>query len=161
MAVLQDAGRIALAKFIATQPIHLAWGRGLAAWDALAEPEPNNAGALVDEVGRRRATFVGYCKPEKNGEIEMPSGDQYTSVAEPTKWVYLRFVFGFGDAAGQTLRELGIFIGTQPKTSVPEGQRYLTAQDIELPGKLYALERVAAFTRSAQTRQSFEYVMPF
>ena len=69
MATLQDDGRIALAMAMAAQHVHLAWGRGLPAWDAVAEPEPSNATALVDEVGRRLATFVGYVEPDAAGEV--------------------------------------------------------------------------------------------
>ena len=85
MATLQDDGRIALAMAMAAQPVHLAWGRGLPAWDAVAEPEPSNATALVHEVGRRLATFVGYVEPNPAGEIELPSGSKYAVVAGPTR----------------------------------------------------------------------------
>ena len=70
MAVLQQAGRIALAKAVAAQTIHIAWGRGLPAWDAAPEPEPITANALVDEIGRRLVTEVRFARPDDNGEIE-------------------------------------------------------------------------------------------
>ena len=105
MATLQDDGRIALAMAMAAQPVHLTWGRGLPAWDAVAEPEPSNATALVHEVGRRLATFVGYVEPNPAGEIELPSGSKYTVVAGPTRWLYVRVVFNFEDAEGETIRE--------------------------------------------------------
>ena len=38
MAVLQNQGRTALARAIASQSLYLAWGRGLPAWDAAPEP---------------------------------------------------------------------------------------------------------------------------
>lgn len=66
---------------MAAQPVHLTWGRGLPAWDAVAEPEPSNATALVHEVGRRLATFVGYIGAQPSREIELPSGSKYTVVA--------------------------------------------------------------------------------
>lgn len=161
MAVLQDAGRTALAMAVASQPIHLAWGRGAPTWDAAPEPEPANTTALVEEVGRRLATFVGYCEPDAAGEIELPSGAKFTVVPGPTRWVYVRFVFNFEDAEGETLRELGVFLGAQPVAGLPAGQRYYTPAQIAQPGRIYTLERIAKFTRNGAVRQTFEYVLPF
>lgn len=161
MATLQDDGRIALAMAMAAQPVHLAWGRGLPTWDAVAEPEPSNATALVDEVGRRLATFVGYVEPDAAGEVELPSGSKYKVVAGPTRWLYVRVVFNFEDADGETIRELGITFGATPVAGLPAGQRYFTPAQIAQPGRLYTLERVPAFTRNGAVRQTFEYVLPF
>lgn len=160
MAVLQNSGRIALARAIAQQPIHLAWGRGTPAWDADPQPEPTNATTLVDEIGRRSVTQVGYVLPAVDGEIEMVSG-RYTLSENPTQWVYVRFTFDFADAEGETIRELGIFIGSQPVAGLPAGQRYLTPAQLANAGELYALERLAKFTRNGAVRQVFEYVLPF
>jgi hypothetical protein len=160
MAVLQTRGRIALARAIAQQPIHLAWGRGLPAWDDAPEPEPTNAAALVDEVGRRLATHVGFVLPDAAGEIEMVSG-KYTASAEPTQWVHVRATFDFADAVGEELRELGIFIAAQPVDGLPAGQRYFTPEQIAEAGELYCLERIPVFTRNGAVRQVFEYVLPF
>lgn len=160
MAVLQDIGRIALARAVALQPIHLAWGRGLVAWNEDPQPEPTNATALVGEIGRRTATHVGFVLPDPNGEIEMVAGN-YTASAEPTQWVHVRVTFDFADAAGEKLRELGIFLGTQPRAGLPPGQRYFLPADIADPGQLYCLERIDAAPRNGAVRQVFEYVLPF
>jgi hypothetical protein len=161
MAVLQDIGRIALAQAVAAQTIHIAWGRGLPAWDAVPEPEPSNATALVDEVGRRLVTDIAFVTPDAAGEIEMPNGDRYAPSATPTPWLYLRCTFGFTDAQGETLREMGVFFGTTNEAHVPIGQRYLLPADIAEPGKLYTLERRAAYPRSGSVRQVEEIVLPF
>ena len=161
MAVLQNTGRIALARAVAAQPIHLAWGRGLPAWDDLPEPEPTNITGLVDEIGRRTATQVGYVVPDAAGDIELPSGDRYTASAEPTKWLFVRFTFNYADAEGETVRELGIFLGTQPAAGLPAGQRYFTPGQLASAGEIYALERLPAFPRNGAVRQVFEYVLPF
>lgn len=161
MATLQDDGRIALAVAMAAQPVHLAWGRGLPAWDAQPEPEPIDATGLIDEVGRRLATFVGFVQPDPAGEVELPSGSKYTVVAGPTRWLYVRVVFNFADADGETLRELGIFFGSQPVAGLPVGQRYFTPDQVAAPGRLYTLERVPAFQRNGAVRQTYEYVLPF
>jgi len=160
MATLQESGRIALAIAVASQPIHLAWGRGSPAWDDAPQPEGSTHNTLVDEIGRRTATQVGYCRPDPAGEIELATG-RYTLSAEPSTLVYVKFVFAFAEAAGETIREQGIFLGTQPKPGLPAGQRYYLPADLAQPGRLYALERVPAFLRNGATRQMFEYVLPF
>ena len=160
MAVLQNEGRKALARAIAAQSIHLAWGRGLPAWDAAPVPEPIDATALVDEIGRRVVTSVAYVVPDAAGEIELVTG-RYKVSATPTKWLHLRWTFDFADAEGQTIRELGIFLGTVPLPARPAGQRYFAPGDLQTPGDLYCLERLPKFTRNGAVRQVFEYVLPF
>jgi hypothetical protein len=160
MATLQDRGRISLARAIAQLPIHLAWGSGLPAWDAAPEPEPSNATALVNEIGRRTATQIGYAVPDEAGSIELVSG-RYSIAPEPTQWVYVRFTFDFADAAGETIRELGIFTSTVLAAGLPAGQRYFTPAQVSSLGDLYALERIPHFVRNGAVRQFFEYVLPF
>ena len=165
MSTLQDDGRLALAESVVAQPVYLAWGRGKPAWDATPEPEPSDATALIDEVGRRRATHVGYCKPVTDpalpAEIELPGNARYTASPTPTPWVYVRVVFAFNEAEGETLREFGLFLNSQPKAGLPAGQRYFTPDQIEKPGRLYMVDRLQAFTRSGHVRNTFEYVLPF
>ena len=165
MSTLQDAGRLALAESVVAQSLYLAWGRGRPAWDGTPEPEPSDATALVDEVGRRLATHVGYCKPVSDpalpAEIELPGNARYTASAQPTPWVYVRVVFDFAEADGETLREFGLFIGSEPKAGVRAGQRYFTPAQIEKQGRLYLIDRVQAFTRSGHVRNTVEYVLPF
>ena len=161
MAVLQNQGRTALARAIASQSLYLAWGRGLPAWDANPEPEPTNATALVDEIGRRLATAVQYVVPDPMGEIELPDGSRYTTSPQPSKWLHVRWTFDYADAAGETVRELGIFVGGTTAAGLPAGQRYFTAAQVATSGDLYTLERLPKFTRNAAVRQVQEYVLPF
>ena len=161
MAVLQDQGRTALARAIAAQSLYLAWGRGLPAWDAVPEAEPTTASALVDEIGRRQVTAVQYVAPNVAGEIELPDASRYTTSATPTKWLHVRWIFDFADAAGEAVRELGIFVGGTVVAGLPAGQRYFTAAQVDNPGDLYCLERIPKFTRNAGVRQVQEFVLPF
>ena len=50
----------ALAAALASQTLHFAWGTGDAAWDTAPVPEPIDATALVNEVGRRLVTQVQF-----------------------------------------------------------------------------------------------------
>ncbi|GKT21642.1 hypothetical protein [Acidovorax sp. SUPP3334] len=142
-------------------PIYLAWGRGLPQWDAQIEPEPTTSLTLVDEIGRRLATSVQFAEPHADGEIELPDASRYrVSVAE-TKWLYVTWVFNYADAAGETVRELGVFLGGELVAGLPPGQRYFTAAQVAQPGDLYTMERFDKFTRSASTRQVQAFVLPF
>lgn len=161
MATLQDAGRIANAIAFSQRPLYLAWGRGAAAWDATPQPEPSNATALIDEVGRRLASFVGFVAPSPSGEIELSSGHRYTASTVPTQWVYMSTVFWFNEADGETLRELAVFVGGATDPGLPPGQRYFTPGEVTDPGHMYLLERVPAFPRTLSVREMFEYVFPF
>lgn len=160
MPAKQLDGRVLLAQLVSGQPIHVAWGEGLAAWDAAPEPEPVNASALLAEIGRRTATEVGFVEPDPNGPIETPQGN-FKPSATPTRWLYIRVVFAFDEAPAARIRELGVFIGTQLQAGLPAGQRYFTPDQIANPGKLYLLDRSQQFDRNGAVRPAFEYVLPF
>lgn len=162
MAALQDDGRIGECAIFISRSLFLAWGRGNPAWDLAPEPEPINATALVDEVGRRRVTQAQFVLPDPAGEIELPGGQRFTPSLVPTKWAHVRVVFDYEDAAGQTLREIGLYFDTEVDPALPAGQRYFTPAQIVSPGRLKVLERLAnPLPREAGVRQTFEYVLPF
>jgi hypothetical protein len=163
MPVLQQQGRVALAKAIAARTIHIAWGRGDPAWDNVAEPEPTDATRLVSEIGRRRVTEIGFVQPDPGGEIELPNGDRYAPSPgnAPTSWVFLRATFGFTDAQGETVREVAVFLDSRIADTVPEGQRWVLAADVTDPGDLYTLERRHAEFRSGTERGVEEIILPF
>ncbi|MET1080308.1 MAG: hypothetical protein ABWY06_20030 [Pseudomonas sp.] len=162
MATLQDDGRVGECALFVGLPIHIAWGTGLPAWDTTPEPEPTSANTLVAEVGRRTATQVQFVVPDAAGAIELPGGAKYRASATPTKWAHVRVVFDFNDAAGTTIREVGVFFGTVTAAGLPAGQRYFTPAQITNPGRLKVLHRLQnKIPREAGVRQTFEYVLPF
>lgn len=138
----------------------MAWGGGNTAWDTTPEPEDTNATALVDELGRRRATQVLFCTPDPLGELVVPTG-RFTASLTPTKYLYMRFAFDFTDAAASTIREVAVFIGTVAKDTVPPAQDYLIPFDVQDPGMMLALEHIPKLIRSASVRQQFEFVIQF
>ena len=160
-ATLQESGRIGLAIAVASQPLHLAWGRGSPAWDSAPESPPGNANALTDEIGRRLISDIGYAEPSPTGEIELPSGERYARVPGPTPYVHVRVTFDFADAEGETIRELGLTMGAQTAAGLPAGQRYFSPSQVTAPGRMYMIERVGFFVRSGAVRQFFEYILPF
>lgn len=160
MQILQDAGRIALARALAAQTAFIAWGRGDGAWTA-APATPSNRTALLDEIGRRQAV-VGYVTPatSEDYDVELPGAVFYKVSTEPTPYLHVRATFGFGDAVGETVRESGVFFGTVPGAGVPPGQRYLLPADVATPGDLYSLELRPPSARSGTTKSVEEVVIP-
>lgn len=158
MAVLTTAGRIAMAVAIKARPLFLAWGTGDPAWDETPINESLEATALANEVGRVAVSVTGYATPDPLGIIEVPTG--FFSLSEdPTNHLYLRFDFGFADAADQTIREAGLFIDSVIADGLPLGQRYFTPEEVVSPGSLAALEYFPAVIRSPLVRQQFEFVL--
>jgi hypothetical protein len=169
MAILTSSGRTAMAMAIAAQPIHYAWGVGLSSWASNRPAEDVAANSLVNEIGRRVATDVQYVLPSDDGDIIVPvftDGEgnsvprRFSLSDTPTQHLLMRFNFDFSDAPASTIREVGIFVGTIIKDTVPVGQRYFTPSDIQNPGTLLALENLAeVIVRSPNSRQSFEFVL--
>lgn len=159
MAILTRAGRTLFAKTIAQTDIYLAWGRGDANWQE-PTPEPVSASQLRDSIGYRKAKKVTFCKPDESGDI-LVQGGRFSETSEPTQYLYCQFTFDFFDAAGETVREVGLMSGTVAHHSVPEGQVYLTPEQVDNPGTLLLLEHRAPLIREQGVRESFEFVISF
>lgn len=159
-AVLQDAGRIALAKALAAMPAHFAWGRGDGAWQA-PPAVPSNRTTLLAEVGRRLATIVRYVVPatEADFDVEMDAKQFYKLSADPTPYLYLRAEFSTDDALNEEIRECGLFFGTVAKAGVPAGQRYLKPEQVQDAGFIYHLTYRSKATREGQKAYE-EAVLP-
>jgi hypothetical protein len=160
MAVLTNSGRAAIATSIKDLAIHLAWGAGSESWDTTPVAESTGATALLNEVGRRKVSQVMYCTPDEEGGLVVPDGT-FSPSSVPTKYLYLRFAFDFNDSPAATIREVGIFLRTTAKPSVPPGQMYLLPSEVQSPGELLVIEHIAKIERSAAIRQQFEFVIEF
>lgn len=161
MLFLMNSGRIALAQAVAARPITVAIGRGLPAWDALPEPPPATETALVDEVGRRLVTDIQFVIPDPDGGIEMPSGNRYTIVAQPSPYLFISATFGYSDAVGEPIREVGVFLDAQMVAGLPSGQRYFSADQVANGGLAYGIERRALSTRTGSVSTLEQFVLPF
>lgn len=159
-AILVDSARVAMAEAIMSRTIHLAWGSGDPSWDVTPVPDSTSETQLVAEIGRRTVTSAQYCYEDPVGSIQVPTGTFSPSLTA-TSSIYLRFNFDFSDSPLATIRELGVFSGTVTNPSLPSGQMYFLPSDVASPGRLLVAERITAFTRSANVRQAFEFVISF
>ncbi|WP_240939316.1 hypothetical protein [Diaphorobacter sp. HDW4A] len=116
----------------------------------------------MDEIGRRLATEVAYVVPatEIDGDIELPGKIFYKRVAEPSQFLFVRATFGFDDAVGESVREMGVFFGTQIAAGVPAGQRYLSPDQIADAGEIWSMEFRARMVRDGGTKGNEEIVIP-
>ena len=162
MALLTIAGRSGLAQAIADKAdsIYLALGGGDPDWDVTPEEATVNETALVAEIGRRLLTSVLFVVPDQAGEILTPSGT-YSVSETPTPYLLFRFVFDLTDSPNAVIREVGMFIDSTVVAGLPAGQRYFGPAEVDDQGTLLAVERFTAFTRSADVRQIFQFVLPF
>lgn len=161
MAILPKSGRAAIAQSIKSQPLHLAWGTGDGAWGATPPAEDVAATGLINEVGRRTVMEAAYVTPDDQGEIVVEGAGRFTRSAQVTNQLYLAFKFDFQDAPTDVIREIGVFVGTQPAADLPAGQMYFVPSEVENPGTLLHLEHKAPIYRAASTRENFEILITF
>lgn len=122
---------------------------------------PLSAGdlALTGEVGRRAASAVEFVTPDPNGNLYTPGGERWSVSTVATRYLYVATQFDFLEAATETIREVGIFVDSTRAAGVPEGQLYLTPEEVADPGYLLLLDRFAGIPRSPSSRQGFSYVL--
>ena len=173
IATITMSGRAFMASAIKSQPLHVAWGSGNPAWDAMQDadlPSLIESTALVNELGRRIPASVGYVVPDDDGSIIIPVGadsagnvvyKRYTQVTQPTAYLYIRCNFDNADASNATIREMALFGGSKTDESLPPGQQYFTPDQVVDPGFMIAAEIVRpSFERSPSVRESYEFVLP-
>ncbi|TSE28239.1 hypothetical protein Tther_02240 [Tepidimonas thermarum] len=123
-------------------------------------PEPIDRTALLREVGRRVVDEVHFVAVDAQGEIVVPTG-RYRLSTTPTNHLFIRVRFDFEDAATSTIREQGLFVGTQTDPSLPPGQKYFVPSQVVEPGILLLLQHSVPIVRQPSTRETFEFVVTF
>lgn len=162
MGIITDSGRAAVAEAISLRPLFLAWGTGESNWETNRPAEDELKTALVNEVGRKALFRSLFVYPDDEGELVVSEESRYAISATPTKYLYVEFEFDFRDGAGESIREIGVFMGGKLKTGLPPGQSYFTPDQIVDPGTLLMLEhREKTLERTTSERCSLGYVIPF
>ena len=170
MAVFTQDGRTVLAQALLNMTLFLAVGEGDPAWDS--EPLPttpeeqesrdaalSGLSDLVSKVGITRTREKFFVTPDNAGSILMSDGAAYSQSETPTPYVFVRFQLELPDAADSTLRETGIFVGTQLAESVPAGQQYIAAANVVSFGKLIEVDRFAPIVRDGSIGQTFSFIL--
>ncbi|WP_025089770.1 hypothetical protein [Brucella intermedia] len=170
MAVFTQGGRVVLAQALYDVTMFLAVGKGDPAWDG--EPQPTTPAEqeardtalsvttdLVAKVGVTRTRDKFFVKPDNAGTILMGDGSIYSQSDVPTASLYVRFQLDLPDAAGSTLRETGIFVGTQLGGAVPDGQQYIPAADVVNFGTMIDVDRFAPIVRDGSIGQTFSFIL--
>ena len=173
MGIITEAGRAAMAKAIRDQPIFLALGRGNPSWGNGVPPlEDIESTQLLNEIGRRALTRSLYVTPDPNGEIEVPvsvvqdgqgnynvESERYTASAKPTRHIYVEFALDYVDAADETIREIGVYVGSVLKPGLPSGQMYFKKTDFASEGLLFEIEHKRPYIREVNRRTTFAWVI--
>lgn len=120
--------------------------------------ESMQATSLMNEVGRRVMDEVCFCEGDPDGLLVTPNG-RFSATETPTNQLYFHCTFDFEDASTETIRELGIFIGTEIDSACPPGQRYFLPSQITHPGILLVVENTVPLIRTAATREAFSFVV--
>ena len=160
MSSLSSAGRIALAKYFYSRPIHVAWGLGDSAWTTTPAPVTGAETALRNEVARRTATQVAYVTPDPLGVIQYSDGF-YSVSSTPTRHLHIRTDFDYSEAVGAAIRETGLFVDSVMIAGLPTGQKYFAPAEVASPGVLLNLKNYAPIYRLPDARERFETILSF
>ena len=166
--VMVNNGHIALAISAYNTEYYLAWGEArsdtdISNWRAENTPpsEDPTVTDLLKEVGRRVVTEKAYVTEDKeNGTIET-NDTKWARSSTPTNNLYLMFKFEAKDAPAAVLRQVGLFTGTQKKSTVPATKYFIEPSEIENKGALFMYQNIAPIVRNTATREVFEYVITF
>lgn len=160
-AILTLSGRVALAKAVYDQTIHLALGSGAAAWDSNLPAPSTSATALTAEIGRLVITDKVFVVDDAAGEIVTSSGRYSLSPSNaPTRSLCLRARFGFADVA-RDVREVAVFTGTTLKTGLPVGQTWFLPTNLATTGTLLALDQHLKIPWLPDLQFSRDFVLNF
>ena len=142
MAILTFSGRAAIIQYLQSCPLYLAIGKGSPSWGAIPDPPDYDATRLIDEIGRKKLTQAFFVNEDDNGEIQMPGGRNYSQSQTPTRHLFVRFLFNYGEGVNALIREVGIFINTKVKAGLPASQTFFTPDQIADTGTLLLLEHI-------------------
>lgn len=172
IATVTHSGRAALIAALIRQPLHLAWGTGDPAWEDEGAELPSlvYSTALVNEIGRRVPSLVGFALPDEEGDIIVAKGlrpdgtvekARYKRSEEPTPYLYVQVLYDFEEASQSVIREIALFMDTVTNPDLPPGKRYFLPGDIADPGTVVAAQIFKpGFTRSPSIQQGINFVMP-
>lgn len=120
--------------------------------------ENPNATALVGELGRRKVLDKQWVLPDEAGDVWTHDG-RFSVSTTPTNYLMCKASFEPDEAPTATIREYGLFGGTEVVAGLPPGQRYFPVAQVTNNGFPYAVRHVPAVTRNLGTRETFYFVI--
>jgi hypothetical protein len=127
-------------------------------------PTPDNETDLLNEKIRRLPFEVSYVqRDDELGEITLQDrvGEKWKRMLIPTDKIYIRFVFEQADIPSETIREMGLFLFGNKKTTVAQEQKYLLPSEIEDKGYLIINRRQEPKQRAADTQDYIDFLLEF
>ena len=158
-AVFTVGGHVVVASLLKEQSFFLAVGRGSEDWDSVMVPPSPADTDLVDKVGVTRLRQIEFATPDDAGEISMLDGSKFAISAEPTRYLYLTFKLDLADASPNTLRECGVYAGTELAEGIPSGQFYIPAEDVVSYGVPINIDRFNSIVRDGASEQAFSSIL--
>ncbi|MBN8243313.1 hypothetical protein JF546_09850 [Nitratireductor aquimarinus] len=159
MAIWTLGGRQVAAQLLLGETFFLGVGEGDPAWDTVPVDASPGDIDLVDRVGVTRLRDIQFATEDPGGSITMADGSKWSFTAQPTRYVFLDFKLDLADGEGHTLRETGLFHGTELAPAVPAGQMYVPNADIVDYGRLMQVDRFNSVIRDGSLEQRFTYII--
>lgn len=147
MGIFPYSSGVAIAQALKQAGIMLAWG------DGGTDPIDPDATGLQNEIGRRRALSVDFVVADPAGQINVAGYGRFSVSPEPTNKIVVTTKFDYEDALGETVNELGLFVGTVVDPALPLGQMYFKPDQIADPGTLLLIDHITPFDRTPGVRE--------
>ncbi len=164
LSVFVAGSRIAFARFLMEQTLFIAVGSGNPAWDSLPDPTPEEEplrlaelaqeSALENCIGVTRVRARSFMKADPNGDIILSDGSAWSVSISDTSTLRLEGRLDIADATGETVRETGVYLGTQISEAVPSGQMFIPLADVTSLGTLIQLHRFPPIVRDGTISQA-------
>ena len=162
MSIFTHAGREALAEMVLSRPIHLALGLGEDGWGTPPPVPDYDVVALRREIGRKKLFRGLFVYPDDHGVLVLPDDRKYSISDTPTRHLYLQFLFDYNEGSGGAIRELGLFLNTQPRADLPPTQTFFRPDELENVGTLLLVEHLEhPDTYNPQKKGEYEIVLSF
>ncbi|WP_273792374.1 hypothetical protein [Brucella anthropi] len=168
-SVFVAPARTLLAQLLYDQPLTIAVGSGDPAWDSLPPPatpddlekflgELSQETALTNPVGFTRVRNKTFVVPDAKGDIIMSDGTKWSKSSDPSNAFLVEGLLDLTDAIDVTLRENGVYAGTEFDDTVLPGQMYIPLANVKTLGTLVELTRFPPIVRDGSLSQSLREI---
>lgn len=164
LSVFVAGSRVVVARYFMQAPLFIAVGSGDPEWDSLPTPTPeeelpllealSQESTLTNCIGVTRVRARSYMKADPNGDIVLSDGSVWSVSVTETNTIRLEASLDIGDATGDSVREAGVYLGTQISETVPPGQMFIPLTEVTSLGTLIQLHRFPPIVRDGTISQA-------